>query len=368
MPAPVDLTGLLFGRLTARTLDKETTSRTGKRHWHCDCACGRKATVWSVYLRSGHTTSCGCARSEAPRKVGRASRERAAAAAREARKGQTQKGPGGTYIPASETRRRLRVSRHRLLVWSKGCDHLGGRPLRTLRVPGGAGLETWYHKEDVEQIEKARSGYKPRRDRGEGRYTFEDGEYLTLALFKREHRANTERLYFLADSGVMAARPHPDDRREGRGGRRPRVYREKDWLAAEQKRRQGFDGEFPDPEGPRWNLTRAAREGDLPRGFLQGQIIRSKYFEAGRLPSKLMRPPAECGRRIPEHTVLPADVERLKKAVRAALEQGDLCDWPEAGEIPGRWRLTAEQGTFLPAFSKSGGRRGSCPHVGSSGS
>ena len=59
MPKPsVDLSGRVFGRLTAR---EPTAERI--RHqiaWICDCSCGRSAIVPGSDLRSGRDISCGC--------------------------------------------------------------------------------------------------------------------------------------------------------------------------------------------------------------------------------------------------------------------------------------------------------------------
>jgi len=52
-----DLAGIKFGRLTV------ATRRQGK-YWDCICDCGTLRTVPSDRLKSGHTTSCGCLRSE----------------------------------------------------------------------------------------------------------------------------------------------------------------------------------------------------------------------------------------------------------------------------------------------------------------
>lgn len=48
-----DLTGQTFGYLTALYWEK------GKG-WYCKCKCGNEKFVDSYYLRTGHTTSCGC--------------------------------------------------------------------------------------------------------------------------------------------------------------------------------------------------------------------------------------------------------------------------------------------------------------------
>jgi len=62
MPAPIDLRGKFFGRLTVIRLEKV---RNGKRVWLCRCLCGRKASIASDKLRSGHSRSCGCLQREA---------------------------------------------------------------------------------------------------------------------------------------------------------------------------------------------------------------------------------------------------------------------------------------------------------------
>jgi hypothetical protein len=56
MAFAMDLTGQVFGRLTARLID-----RSGKRiRWVCDCECGGKAVVAVSDLIGSHTRSCGC--------------------------------------------------------------------------------------------------------------------------------------------------------------------------------------------------------------------------------------------------------------------------------------------------------------------
>lgn len=60
--AIIDLTGRKFGRL-------EVIEYAGKNHrneavWRCKCDCGKIVDVRSEPLRTGHTKSCGCYRSE----------------------------------------------------------------------------------------------------------------------------------------------------------------------------------------------------------------------------------------------------------------------------------------------------------------
>ena len=62
------LAGQRFGMLLAV---KPTSRRNVAREvmWLCRCDCGNSAIVSSVYLRNGHTKSCGCLRIDATRKA-----------------------------------------------------------------------------------------------------------------------------------------------------------------------------------------------------------------------------------------------------------------------------------------------------------
>ena len=58
-----DLTGEIFGRLTVvRLLDKR--SKHNSIYWECVCDCGKVIEVMGRSLKSGHTKSCGCYRSD----------------------------------------------------------------------------------------------------------------------------------------------------------------------------------------------------------------------------------------------------------------------------------------------------------------
>lgn len=59
-----DLKGQTFGYLTAERY-------LGARRWECKCICGRSITVYTHNLTSGHTTSCGCQKVKAPKKIGK---------------------------------------------------------------------------------------------------------------------------------------------------------------------------------------------------------------------------------------------------------------------------------------------------------
>lgn len=64
MPAPIDKTGMKFGRLTVVAL---LPSRGRKRHWRCLCECGRTTDVSASNI-GRCTFSCGCLQQEARRK------------------------------------------------------------------------------------------------------------------------------------------------------------------------------------------------------------------------------------------------------------------------------------------------------------
>ena len=59
----IDLTGERFGLLTVLNEAEPYFQPSGRRlvQWNCLCDCGNKTIVRTTNLRSGHTTSCGCA-------------------------------------------------------------------------------------------------------------------------------------------------------------------------------------------------------------------------------------------------------------------------------------------------------------------
>lgn len=61
MPAPQDLTGQKFGKLTVIRRHPENTKHNNRR-WTCLCDCGKETVVAAGNLKKGHTTSCGCSR------------------------------------------------------------------------------------------------------------------------------------------------------------------------------------------------------------------------------------------------------------------------------------------------------------------
>jgi len=71
MPAFSDLTGKQFGRLT---VTRRAENKGRRAQWLCECICGKKITVASEVLISGHTRSCGCLKIELVAERGRSSR------------------------------------------------------------------------------------------------------------------------------------------------------------------------------------------------------------------------------------------------------------------------------------------------------
>jgi hypothetical protein len=57
---PLDLTGHVFGSLTAESVGVYR----GRRGWVCRCVCGGTVTVSTNNLKNGSYTNCGCQRSE----------------------------------------------------------------------------------------------------------------------------------------------------------------------------------------------------------------------------------------------------------------------------------------------------------------
>lgn len=57
--------GKRFGRLVVTKLSPNTSGKRKRLMYYCDCDCGKKnVEIIGEKLRSGHTRSCGCLRSE----------------------------------------------------------------------------------------------------------------------------------------------------------------------------------------------------------------------------------------------------------------------------------------------------------------
>lgn len=57
----LDISGQVFGRLTALEIERITPSGAA---WACRCACGNTCIVKASLLRNGNTKSCGCLKKE----------------------------------------------------------------------------------------------------------------------------------------------------------------------------------------------------------------------------------------------------------------------------------------------------------------
>ena len=73
MPARIDLTNKVFGRLTVIKRAENIQTPNGRSHvaWECLCECGNIIIVRSDNLRNGHTLSCGCKKREVIATAGR---------------------------------------------------------------------------------------------------------------------------------------------------------------------------------------------------------------------------------------------------------------------------------------------------------
>jgi len=58
--ARIDITGQVFGRLTAISFSRKPKGRKFSIVWLCRCECGGETTATVDLLRGGHVRSCGC--------------------------------------------------------------------------------------------------------------------------------------------------------------------------------------------------------------------------------------------------------------------------------------------------------------------
>lgn len=58
----IDLTGMRFGRLTVLGQGERGNKNTIR--WKCKCVCGKETLVFTQHLKSGHTHSCGCEKTD----------------------------------------------------------------------------------------------------------------------------------------------------------------------------------------------------------------------------------------------------------------------------------------------------------------
>lgn len=64
MPKFNDLSGLRFGRLTAKEVAQRSSRKGGNTKWLCVCDCGGSGVIYASNLISGQTKSCGCLHKE----------------------------------------------------------------------------------------------------------------------------------------------------------------------------------------------------------------------------------------------------------------------------------------------------------------
>jgi hypothetical protein len=62
MPKMIDVTGQVFGRLTA--IERVKIRGRKEIYWRCQCSCGKLTEVMAQNLREGKIQSCGCLKAE----------------------------------------------------------------------------------------------------------------------------------------------------------------------------------------------------------------------------------------------------------------------------------------------------------------
>jgi hypothetical protein len=240
---------------------------------------------------------------------------------------------GAWYMPRAEGLRRLGLSHAFSPDARNGCLHVKGLTIRTtpVRTPLG-GPETWFHVREVKRAQRAL------RERRQGIYRTGKVCYITLSRVRSHHKVDAGTLKRLVADGLVETIPHPG---ESGKKREPLLYKAADVMAYKRTPRKKFNGVYDTPEGPRWNLRRAARQSGFSHAFLKKQIKASPFLPEGKLPSDLMTPPAERGRSHQEYTVLPADLKRLRKGIKEALACGRLAgNWGSAAKIARLYRIS----------------------------
>lgn len=58
----IDITGEVFDDWTVLYRDTSDARKNSKTYWVCKCECGKIASVYGYYLRSGRSKNCGCKR------------------------------------------------------------------------------------------------------------------------------------------------------------------------------------------------------------------------------------------------------------------------------------------------------------------
>ncbi len=130
----LDLTQQRFGRLIAI---EETEQRRSKSVcWLCKCDCGKHSLVSCTDLRSGHTQSCGCFRSERLKET-----HQGKSVSRE-----TKAKMRVAHLAISDETRAKMSSAQRLLLGSKSGGWKGGITKQHERVRGRTNYRQWRNK------------------------------------------------------------------------------------------------------------------------------------------------------------------------------------------------------------------------------
>jgi hypothetical protein len=125
MTSARDFTGQRFGRLTA--ISVSPYRKHGKRHWHCICDCGGKATVAERLLCTGQTTPCGCVR------------QLKCPATEKTKTDET-----GAWYAQRKAAKYIEDSYAIIAVWAKGCPWLENQAIQARRIASANQREVTY--------------------------------------------------------------------------------------------------------------------------------------------------------------------------------------------------------------------------------
>ena len=164
MPAPIDLTGHTYGRLT---VIERGPNKGRSRAWRCRCSCGKEAICRVGDIRSGAVKSCGCLNDEQRRKPKnrpKMTREEQLKSGREARRVYYERNREKVLARNRATRAaawsdpiKREEMRERTRRWAgKNADRIRANSSnRRARLRGAAGSYT--HK-DVQEIHRLQCG------------------------------------------------------------------------------------------------------------------------------------------------------------------------------------------------------------------
>jgi len=301
MPLPVDLTGQVFGLLTALHLDKTKTAETGRRHWRCRCRCGELISVDANALRSGNTRSCGCLRKKAIKKL-RHKQFKGNEVTNAFREKERITRFGKDYLRTGKAMRLLSVSKPTLVKWAdpkQACPWLDGRTIRSVEDHIDAFNRdlTYYLEEDLIHV----------RDAMRTRTVSEEHFGFTLVdkvMKEVGVTRNTLVKACMAQSPAVRISLKPAKRKDGQACKRayvPTAFFE--LLRAKQK-------EHATPQG---TVTTADAARQLDRTTT---TIRT-YVQDGRLVGRSERRPTGLTKHMREEILITQDsIDRLKRMLR----------------------------------------------------